>query len=646
MCGIYGILALDGVRRHDASVLARMGNAIVHRGPDDAGAFADDVELLLGMRRLSIIDVAGGHQPIASEDGQVVVVCNGEIYNFRTLRRELEAAGHRFATNSDTEVAVHAYEQYGDDFLNRLDGMFGLALWDRRRRRLLVARDAIGIKPMYYRLDGREFMFASEAKALLAVPGVPARLDGAALAQYLSVGYVSAPNALFEGMRKLEPGTALVVEHGQLRKRRYYRLPAEIDRSRSEREWVEDVRSQLERSVREQMVSDVPIGAYLSGGIDSSAVVAFMSRHSSQPVKTYSIGFQGSTGAELYNELPFARQVAEQFGTDHHEIVVHPDVATLLPELIWHMDEPIADAAFITTYLVSKFARQDVTVILSGVGGDELFGGYKRYLDEHYRRLYRRIPSPIRSSMIAPLAALLPSDRHSRMLNRIRLAKAFLQADALPFEDRYRSYMQVFDAAERAALLRSGAPAVFDDCIARGFADAQTDDPLRQLMDVDFATQLPDDLLMLTDKMSMSVSLECRVPLLDQRLVELAARMPGSIKMRGGELKHVLKRALEGVLPRVILHREKRGFGAPMGAWLRAELAPLLRDVLSRESVVRRGLLDPAAVEYAIREHEQQRADRTDHLLALINLEIWCRLYLDGRTTAGVADELKQALAA
>ena len=645
MCGIYGILALDGTRRRDPSVLARMGDAIVHRGPDDSGAFVEG-ELLLGMRRLSIIDVAGGHQPIASEDGQIVVVCNGEIYNFRELRRELEAAGHRFATKSDSEVAVHAYEQYGDAFLGKLDGMFGLALWDRRRRRLIVARDAIGIKPIYYRLDARELIFASEAKAMLAVPGVVARLDPGALAQYLSVGYVCAPNAIFEGMRKLEPGTALIAEGGRVRKHRYYRLPATIDGTRTEDQWIEAVRAELERSVRDQMVSDVPIGAFLSGGIDSSAVVAFMSRHSSQPVKTYSIGFHGSTGAQLYNELPYARQVAEQFGTDHREIVVQPDVAALLPDLIWHMDEPIADAAFITTYLVSKFARQDVTVILSGVGGDELFGGYKRYLDEHYRSFYRRIPSAIRAGVIAPLAGLLPSDRHSRVLNQMRLAKAFLLADTLPFDQRYRAYMQVFNADELAALLRGGVPDGFDNCIARGFAEAQTSDPLRQLMDVDFATQLPDDLLLLTDKMSMAVSLECRVPLLDQRLVELAARMPGHLKVRGGELKHLMKRALAGVLPESILHREKRGFGAPMGAWLRAELAPMLRDVLSRESVIRRGLLDPEVVARTIREHEQQQADRTDHLLALINLEIWCRLYLDGQSATGVSDQLKQAMAA
>lgn len=645
MCGIYGILALDGVRKHEREVLGRMGDAIIHRGPDDSGAFADG-ELLLGMRRLSIIDVAGGHQPIASEDGQVVVVCNGEIYNFMDLRRNLEAAGHSFSTRSDSEVAVHAYEEYGTAFLERLDGMFGLALWDRRRRRLIVARDAIGIKPLYYRIDSHTLVFASEAKAILAVPGIATRLDQRALAQYLSVGYVCAPNSIFEGMQKLEPGMALIAEGGEVRQQRHYSLPDGIDESVSEEQWVEQVRISIERSVKDQMVSDVPIGAFLSGGIDSSAVVAFMSRHSSRPVKTYSIGFQGSTGAQLYNELPYARRVAEQFGTDHHEIIVQPDVAALLPELVWHMDEPISDAAFITTYLVSKFARRDVTVILSGVGGDELFGGYKRYLDEHYRSLYRRIPSSIRSSVIGPLANLLPGDRHSRLLNQLRLAKAFLTADELSFEQRYRAYVQVYEYGELASLLRDGVPADYDDCIARGFAGARTADPLRQLMDVDLATQLPDDLLLLTDKMSMAVSLECRVPLLDRRLVELAARMPGRFKIRGGDLKHVMKMALADVLPNEILHREKRGFGAPMGAWLRAELAPMLRDLLSRESVTRRGLFDPDVVARTIRDHEQQRTDRTDHVLALINLEIWCRLYLDGQSASAVADHLKQALVA
>ena len=644
MCGIYGVLALDGSAPDGSGLLHRMGLSIRHRGPDDEGQFAEG-PMLLGMRRLSIIDVAGGHQPIAGEDGNVVVVCNGEIYNFQALRRELEAKGHRFATHSDTEVIVHGYEEYGDAILGRLEGMFGLAVWDRRRQRLLVARDPLGIKPLYYYQDATRFAFASEAKALLRVPGIEARIDKAALAQYLSVGYVCAPNAMFAGMRKLPPGHRLVVEAGRIDIRAYWTLRPGIDEGRSTQSWIEELRSEMERAVREQMVSDVPIGAFLSGGIDSSAVVAFMSRHTDQPVRTYSIGFAGSSGAALYNELPHARAVAQSFGTAHREILVQPDVAALLPQLLWHMDEPVADAAFITTYLVSKFAREDVTVILSGVGGDELFGGYRRYLDEHYRRHYQRIPRAIRRGIVDPIARRLPSDRHHRLLNELRLAKAFVLADALPFEERYRRYMEVFGAEERAALLL-GEGGGFDDCIARAFAGSAASDPLRRLMDVDLATQMPEDLLMLTDKMSMTVSLECRVPLLDQRLVALAARMPGRLKVGGGDLKYAMKRALAGILPDSILKREKRGFGAPIGAWFKQELAPLVADLLSPDTVRRRGLLDPEAVTRTIAEHEAQRADRTDHLLALVNLEIWARLYLDGASVEAVTADLKSKLAA
>jgi asparagine synthase (glutamine-hydrolysing) len=572
-------------------------------------------------------------------------VCNGEIYNFRELRATLERAGHRFATRSDTEVIVHLYEERGDAFLEELDGMFGCAVWDKARRRLIVARDPLGIKPIYYTLGDGQFAFASEAKALLELPHVKKSLDPAALAQYFAVGYVSAPLSLFEGMQKLLPGEALTVAGGRVTSRRYWSLPPEVNHSMSEAQWIEATRAEMERAVRDQMVSDVPIGAFLSGGVDSSSVVALMSRHTDHPVKTYSIGFRGSSGAELYNELPFARQVAEQFHTDHHEIIVQPDVAALLPGLIWHLDEPIADAAFITTYLVSKFAREQVTVILSGVGGDELFGGYNRYMDEHYRSRYQLIPGFLRRGLIDPIARRLPSDRHSPLLNKLRLARAFVLADSLGFEDRYRRYMEVFDAADRTALL-AGRAAPFDDVIARGFADSRSQDTLRRLMDVDMATQLPEDLLMLTDKMSMAVSLECRVPLLDQRLVKLAAGMPAALRIRGGELKYVMKKAMQGILPDSIIHRTKRGFGAPIGAWFKRELSGFLREILSESTLKRRGLLDPQAVARIVREHERQEADRTDHLLALVNLEIWCRMYLDGETPAAVTDDLRGSMAA
>jgi asparagine synthase (glutamine-hydrolysing) len=615
-----------------------MGAVTKHRGPDDEGSFVDG-ELLFGMRRLSIIDVSGGHQPISSEDGTVTVVCNGEIYNFQKLRQELQAAGHRFKTGSDREVAVHAYEQYGDEFLLKLDGMFGLALWDARRRRLIVARDRLGIKPIYYSNDGQRFAFSSEAKALLELPWISREVSTEALAEYAALGYTSAPLSMFSDVKKLPPGSALFCDRGQVELRTYWRLSPTTDRALTPQEWIESVRAEIERAVREQMVSDVPLGAFLSGGIDSSAVVAFMARHSSQPVRTYSIGFQGSTGSDLYNELPFARKVADQFGTAHREIVVQPDVASLLPRLLWHMDEPMADAALITTYLVSEFARRDVTVILSGVGGDELFGGYKRYLDQQYRRLYRILPKWVRSHVVTPIARRLPADRHSNLLNVSRLTRAFLMADELSFEDRYRSFVEVFDRDACRRLLKQTSSR--QGPIERAFDANPHVDDLQRLQAVDFATQLPDDLLMLTDRMSMAVSLECRVPLLDQGLVELSARMPSSMKIDGFELKHVLKKALQGVLPDEILYRKKRGFGAPIGGWLKAELAPLLRGVLSQASIEKRGWFNWSEVKHTIELHEAQRADCTDHLLTLMNAELWARIYQDRRSHNDVADELK-----
>jgi asparagine synthase (glutamine-hydrolysing) len=400
--------------------------------------------------------------------------------------------------------------------------------------------------------------------------------------------------------------------------------------------------AQLDESVAMQMVSDVPLGAFLSGGIDSSTVVAYMTRHASGPVKTYAIGFEGDAASCYYNELPYARQVADHFGTEHHEILVRPEVAELLPRLLWHLDEPLADSAFLTTYLVSEFARREVTVILSGVGGDELFGGYRRYLGEQYIGAYQRLPAMARS-MLHRIARRLPADRHSRWLNIARLARAFVLSAELPFEDRYRSYVQMFAPEAIAALCKSSNSA--EDPIAQAFAQAGSSDFLNRLLHVDSVTQLPDDLLLLTDKMSMAVSLECRVPLLDHRLVELAAAMPASVKIRGGKLKRLLKKALHGTLPDEILNRQKRGFGAPVGAWLRGQLLPLMQQVLSKKSIESRGLFEPQAVSQVIHEHIMQRADHSDHLQALMNLEIWCRLYFDGDSVDQLRSELLKAAA-
>ncbi|HKQ60099.1 MAG TPA: asparagine synthase (glutamine-hydrolyzing) [Candidatus Polarisedimenticolaceae bacterium] len=643
MCGIYGIVALRPQRPFDREELAPMAAVTVHRGPDDEGSYLGD-GVLLGMRRLSIIDLSGGHQPISNRDGSLWVVCNGEIYNFRELRAELEARGHPFATGSDTEVLLHAYTEYGDRFIEHIGGMFAFALWDARRRRLVLGRDRLGIKPLYYlERDGR-LIFASEAKAILALPGVRAELDPVGLDQYLALGYAPAPYSMFRGIRKLPVASLLTVEDGRIAIERYWQLPREADESRSEADWAEELGARLERCVASQMVSDVPIGAFLSGGIDSSAVVASMARASSQPVKTYAIGFDTGSADQYYNELPYARRIAERFGTDHHEIVVRPDVARLLPRLLWQMDEPIADSAFVTTYLVAEFARRDVTVILSGVGGDELFGGYRRYLGEHYARTYRRLPRALRTGVLAPLARRLPADRHSPLLNLSRLARGFLLSSELSLAERYRAYVGVFGADWRARLLRSPNGREFD-ALAEAFRASSQNDPLRAMFEVDLLTQLPDDLLLLTDKMTMATSLECRVPLLDHELVELAARIPSRLKIRGGRLKHVLKRALAGRLPAEILERPKRGFGAPMGAWIKRELAGLTSRLLAPEAVRRRGLLEPAVVAEAIELHRTAREDHTDHLLALINLELWCRIFLDRRSAEDVTLEVQREMA-
>lgn len=640
MCGIYGIIQLDG-NPADTAVLPRMGRVTAHRGPDDEGLHADG-SCAIGMRRLSIIDLSGGHQPLSNADDTLWLVCNGEIYNFRELRQELEASGHRFKTGSDCEVIIHLYAQHGDEFVHRLNGMFAFALWDARRKRLVIGRDRLGIKPIYVLHDGKRLAFASEAKALLTLPGFTAELDPAALQSYLNLGYVAAPKSMFRGIEKLPPATLLTVEAGRVETRRYWRVPSTTDRAPSEKEWIERVRSRLDESVRMQMVSDVPIGAFLSGGIDSSTVVGFMAAHTDQPIKTYAIGFKGTAADEYYNELPYARRVAELFHTDHREIVVQPDVVALLPRLLWHMDEPIADTAFITTYLVSEFARRDVTVILSGVGGDELFGGYRRYLGNHYQAYFDRLPDWMRRGAAA-IGERLPSDRHSPLLNLSRLAKGFLESADLPFEERYRAYVQVFSVHGAQQLLRIDG-AEQPDMITAAFRNACGEDGLNRMLAVDAETQLPDDLLMLTDKMTMATSLECRVPLLDHELVELAAQMPEAVKIRGGRLKHVMKEAMSTILPRDIIERKKRGFGTPMGAWLKQDLSPLVHNLLSKTVVESRGLFHYPAVQELIALHDANRVDGTDRLLALLNLEIWSRMYLDGHTPDAMTAELKAML--
>jgi asparagine synthase (glutamine-hydrolysing) len=634
MCGICGLLDVRQTETSKRACLERMCQIMVHRGPDDEGHYVAK-EVALGMRRLSIIDVAHGHQPIGNEDETVWIVLNGEIYNFQTLRDELEAKGHRFRTRTDTEVIVHLYEEEGLDFVKRLRGMFAVALWDVPRSRLVLARDCIGKKPLYVRREPGRLLFASEIKSILAADDVPRRIDPQALREYLELGYVPAPRTLFEGIEKVLAGHLLVIENGTIRDREYWDPRFDQTEQRSEEEWVERVREKLLESVRIRLVSEVPLGAFLSGGIDSSSVVAAMAQFSDRPVKTYSIGFEGED--TFYNELPYARIVADAFHTDHHEIIVRPDVAELLPRLIWHLDEPIADSAFFTTYLVSRLARESVTVILSGVGGDELFGGYRRYLGNAMWRYYALLPRAVRRNALPWLLSRLPQDRHSGWKNNIRYASAFVKTAELDPVERYLSYVTIFSPGVQAHLLRepwTNGPAAgagpVSDVMQGYFERCKTSDSLNRIMYADIKTSLTDDLLALTDKMTMAASIECRAPFVDSELVELAGQIPSGMKIRGFTMKHLLKRVVEPWLPEQILNRKKRGFGAPVGAWMRNQLQPLVEEMLSETQVKRRGLFHWPVVQEIISSHREQRSDRTDHLLALISLEAWCRIFLDG----------------
>src|SRR5229473_5687660 len=453
MCGIYGILNFDRPEQPADSILAAMGGVIIHRGPDDFGQYRGR-GVGLGMRRLSIIDVSGGHQPISNEDESIWIVLNGEIYNFQSLRDELEAKGHTFRTRSDTEVIVHLYEEEGLEFFKRLRGMFGLAIWDEKRERLVLGRDRIGEKPLYIRREPGRLLFASELKSILQVEGVPRRLNHAALEEYLALGYVPTPLCLLEGMEKLPAGHYLVAEKGRIELHEYWDVPFRQTEKHSEEEWIERIREKIQETVRMQLVSDVPLGAFLSGGLDSSTIVAVMAGLTGRPVKTYSIGYQGEHS--YYNELPYASVVAKAFGTDHHEIVVQPSVSEFLPKLVWHLDEPIADSACLTTYLVSKLARESVTVILSGVGGDELFGGYRRYLGTSLMRYYGFLPGSVRRKWLPALLARIPQDRHSTWKDYARYATAFVKSAELEPASRYMGYVTLFAPQTQVELVQHG----------------------------------------------------------------------------------------------------------------------------------------------------------------------------------------------
>jgi asparagine synthase (glutamine-hydrolysing) len=636
MCGIAGAVWTDPDRALASQVLERMVQALRHRGPDEAGAYERGLRMqpphgtmpgvALGHRRLSIIDVAGGHQPLANEDGSVWVTFNGEIYNHRALRSRLEGAGHAFRTQSDTETIVHLYEDEGLDFVDHLNGMFALAIWDARQRRLVLARDRLGEKPLYYRVEPGRLLFASELKSLLQVPGVERTVDPAALDAYLTYGYVPHPFTIFRGISKLAPAERAVFADGQFAVARYWQPDFEREDERPMDDYAAELSELMTSAVQMRLESDVPLGAFLSGGVDSALVVGLMQRLSNRPVKTFSIGF----GEREFDETADARSTAERLGTEHHQFRVEPNSVELLPLLAWHYDEPLADSSAVPTYYVSKLTREHVTVALTGDGGDELFGGYLRYRAVQWASRLDWLPPGVRR--LAAAGGSGPAQGGSRSLWRRaqRFASGLNESPAR----RYYLWMSLFDDHRRRKLfgdaLLSQAPtrdpfAFLDAAMSR----AAHRDPVSRAALADVITYLPCDLLAKVDIASMANGLECRAPLLDHRVVELAARMPIGCKLRGGMSKVILQRSFPELLPNELMRRPKRGFAVPLAAWFRGTLGEYARDVLLDPRATARGYFRTEVVRDMLQDHRAGRADHGYRLWGLLFLELWQRQWID-----------------
>ncbi len=670
MCGIAGAAWTADVAPLLPATLERMISAISHRGPDDSGKYfsgegrgargeLENASSLLpppplplapsgpaaalGFRRLSIIDLSTGHQPLANEDESVWIVFNGEIYNYRELRADLEARGHRFRTNTDTECIVHLYEDLGPECVQRLRGMFAFAIWDDRLKRLLLARDRAGKKPLFYRLDHGQLTFASELKSLLLVPGAPRRLNRRAIDSFLCYQYVPYPDCILEGYHKLPPAHFAVFEDGYLDVVRYWQPPYEPDISNDKSQisnlksgvanwsagrWQQELRRTLTEAVRMRMRSDVPLGAFLSGGVDSTIITGLMQEQSDRPVHTFSIGFP----IKEFDERTYAREAAKHLGTEHHELVVQPNALEILPKLIWHYDEPFADSSAIPTMYLSEMTRRHVTVALSGDGGDELFAGYTRYLAVKLASRFDRLPTALKRLITAKLWQRLPSGAGHRSL--LRRGKRFLAALGELPEKRYLSWVGIFGESQRRELYRPEFAAElgdFDagDFLLRAYDECPSRDLITRTTCADVLTYLPCDILTKVDIASMAYSLECRSPFLDQEVMELAARMPIELKLRGNQGKQILLDTFSDLLPPSIQRRRKMGFGVPLPNWFRGELQPFLRDVLFDSRTLARGFFKPSAVQRLFDEHIQGKTDHAHRLWALLCLELWQRMFLD-----------------
>ena len=655
MCGIAGLINQDPETR-----IGAMLRSIEHRGRDDEGVWTSSAindegqRVCFGHRRLSIIDTSSaGHQPMLSHDGRFVVILNGEIYNYRELREQLAAKGHKFRTQTDTEVLLQAWAEWGEDCLSRLNGMFAFALWDDKERTLFLVRDRVGIKPLYYAQvsdklkfveHGRQdacapsvFAFASEIKSILASGLVKPELDHESLHQFLTFLWAPDPNTLFRSIKTVPPGHIVTVRGNELNVRQWWDISFDqIEEGRSETWWQEQVLATLDRVVKLEMVADVPLGSFLSGGVDSSSIVAMMKHHSKgRRIGTYTIGIEPEDLRYdiIPDDVEWARRVNQQLDTDYHEIMLKPHVAELLPKLVYHMDQPAIDMA-IPSYLVSRAARETLRVMLSGMGGDEVFAGYPRQLAMKIASAFDPVPQLLRRPVMKALEYALPGGMPGKLTAPLRNAKKFARSAALDFENRYLGFETYFtDEAKRQLYTDDLREATRDldaySAHRRYFARAKDAAPLNQMLYVDMKTFLPCLNLMTTDKTSMAANLEVRVPFLNQEMLELAARMPPDLKLRGLKRKYILKRAAEKLLPRETVWRKKAGFGAPIRSWLRGPLRPMVNDLLSEETVRRRGLFRPEEVSRIIDANLSGREDYNLQVFQLLNLELWQREFID-----------------
>lgn len=638
MCGICGKVSLEGVSLDD---LRLMCDTIAHRGPDDEGFYTNGT-IGLGMRRLSIIDLDSGQQPISNEDGSIWIIFNGEIYNYQTLRNELEDKGHVFTTHSDTEVIIHLYEDMGEKCVEELSGMFAFAIWEERKKKLFLARDRLGQKPLYYTQNGTTFIFASEVKAILAAREVEREIDINSLHHYLSLRFIPSPGTMFQSLQKLPPAHYLIYQNGSVTTTRYWSLSFREKLNYSESDLIGILGEKLREVVESHLVSDVPVGAFLSGGMDSSMIVAMMNHVTTEQFRTFSIG----VSEQDFNELPYARVVAEFYHTCHIEESVESNLIRLLPKMIWHMDEP-SDPIAACMFHASKLASQYVKVVLGGDGGDEVFAGFDRYLGVNYIDRYNLIPGLIRQRMISPLLEAIPdSFTYKSLTQKLRWIN---QLSSLPsVGERYAEATMFFRFNQRDKQLLYG-DALWDqvanlnsaDIIVQQYNHANANDPIDRMLYTDLMTRLPEHSLMLTDRMTMAHGLEARSPFLDHKLVEILASFPSNSKIRDGELKYLLRRLAESYLPEEITRREKQGFMFPIAYWFKSDLYNFVKRILLNSTFVKEGLFRKESVRKLIEDHRQNKVDNHVRLWMLLNLQIWHWLYIEQYDIPQVEEEMR-----